>query len=265
MNGNKEDFEINLKDLLLAVLRRWWIIAITTLIFAGTVFGLCYATYTPRYRATSMMYVNNNDISLGGSTSLSVSYADISASKTLVETYKVILFTRTAMQEVIDRSGLDYKYEQLLAMTTAEAVNETEILSVTVTCEKPEDAIILANTMADVLHDRIAQIVNGTSVKTVDRAVVARLVSPGFTKKVVVATIFELVAVAGIIIAEFLANDTIDSDEWIRKAYGEEIPLLAVIPDEDSLSKGYGKYGKYYKSRYYRYKDYTGKNTGKSL
>ena len=106
MNEKKEDLEINLKDLFVVFLRRWWIIAIVALVFAGAVLGLCYATYTPKYKATSMMYVNNNDISIGSSASLSLSYADITASKTLVETYKVILFTRTAMQEVIDRQDV---------------------------------------------------------------------------------------------------------------------------------------------------------------
>ena len=52
------------------------------------------------YTASALMYVNNNSLSVG-STKVSLSYSDLTAAKSLVDTYVVILNARTTLNEVI--------------------------------------------------------------------------------------------------------------------------------------------------------------------
>lgn len=50
-------------------------------------------------------------------------------------------------------------------MVQAEAVNSTEVFSIDVTSPDPQEAELIANAIADILPDRIADIVEGSSVK----------------------------------------------------------------------------------------------------
>src|SRR5699024_8716966 len=100
---------------------------------------------TPLYEAEALMYVNSNEISVG-STKLSISAAELSAAQSLVETYIVILNTRTTLNDVVEQTGVSYTYEQLRKMISAESVNGTEVFSITVTSPDPKEAELLANT-----------------------------------------------------------------------------------------------------------------------
>ena len=56
-------------------------------------------------------------------------------------------------------------------MIECSASNNTEIMLVTVTCEDPYVASNIANTIADVLPQRISEIIDGASMKIVDSAI----------------------------------------------------------------------------------------------
>ena len=108
------------------------------------------------------MYVNNSSISVG---STQVNLSDLTAAQSLVETYMVILKTRGTLEEVIKEANLPYDYEQLSGMIEAGAVNSTEVFSISVTSASPEEAEKIANTIAELLPNRIADIVEGSSVR----------------------------------------------------------------------------------------------------
>ena len=71
------------------------------IILAGLIFGAAGFVgtklfITPMYTSRALMYVNNSNLSLGGS-KVSISTAEISAAKSLVDTYTVILKTRMTL------------------------------------------------------------------------------------------------------------------------------------------------------------------------
>ena len=59
--------EIDLLQLLRAIIHRLWAVVLVTVVAAIVAFS--YATFmiTPLYKASALMYVNNSDISLAGS------------------------------------------------------------------------------------------------------------------------------------------------------------------------------------------------------
>ena len=194
MNRNKTDYyEIDLLRLAGALWKKLWLIVLVTLLCGALAFGYTFFLVTPLYKATAMMYVNNSAISVG-SAKVSISAGDLAASQSLVDTYTVILKTRGTLNEVISRTGVPYSYQQLTKMVQAEAVNSTEVFSIDVTSPDPQEAELIANAIADILPDRIADIVEGSSVKIVDYAIVpAEIASPSYTRNTALGMLAGLV------------------------------------------------------------------------
>lgn len=246
MENQKDEIEIDLLKLVKALWHRAWAIALAAVICASAAFSYAAFHITPMYQASALMYVNNSTVSLGSS--FSISPGELAAAQSLVETYVVILKSRNTLNEVIERANLPYTYEQLNSMVSASAVNETEIFRVSVTNPDPRAAELIANTVADVLPEKIADIVDGSSVRVVDYAVVPRMsVSPNVTKYTAMGMLLGIFASCGIIVVLALMDTTISSEEYLLQNF--DLPVLAVIP-ELTTSKG-SKYG-YYQKRPYR-------------
>ena len=226
---NKEYLEIDLLRLVKALWHRAW--AVVLAIFLCGVAGFTWSAYlaTPLYKAETLLYVNNSSFSVG-STSFSISSPELTAAQSLVETYIVILETRTTLEDVIDEAELTYSYSELLEMIDAQAVNNTEIFSVTVTSESPQEAELIANTIAQILPGKISNIVEGSSVRVVDYAVVPMHQSfPSVTMYAAAGALLGLIISCFVIILLELFDDQIKDEGCLTQTY--DIPILATIPD----------------------------------
>ncbi len=259
---NNDSDEIDLLEVAKALLHRWWALVLAVVIFGAAAFGYTYFFIDPLYQSSTLLYVNNSDISLGA-TSFTISNADLTAAQKLVNTYVVILKSRTALSEVIEEAGLNYSYEDLKDMISAAAVNSTEVFEVVVTSKDPAEAERIANTIANVLPEKIADIVSGSDVRIVDYAVIpSHRSSPSYTRNTAIGMLLGLVLSAAAVILAGMFDDNIRSEDYLAQAY-PEIPLLAVIPDMvgGKHSGGYYRYGG---SGYYGYGGYYRKSsTGK--
>lgn len=244
MNTSKEQtqqdvFEIDLLEFLQAIFHNIFLIIIVAVICAGMLFAYAKYMATPMYETSAKIYVNNNSLSLGIA-GASISSGDISAAKSLVNTYLVILNTRTTLEQVIERAGLKYSYDALSKMITAGAVENTEIFQVTVRGEDPEETKLIANTICDVLPDSISDVVDGSSVRIVDYAVApTSSYAPSYTKYTFGGLALGAALAIGYIFISFITDDFIHGAEDITGAF--DIPLLAGIPDLSDHSSG--KYG----------------------
>ena len=232
--------EIDLLQLAKTLWKNILVILLVTVICAAA--GFAYTKYmvTPLYQSSILIYINNSSISIG-STSVSLSSGDITAAKSLVNTYTVILKTRTTLEEVIRESGLDYTYEQLRSMVTAGSEQNTEVLRVTVTCADPSDAMTLVNTIAKVLPNKISGIIDGTSGKIADYGVIPKKrYSPSYTKAAAVGGLIGMVLSCGVVIVLMLLDTVVHDEDTLKNSY-PDIPILAAIPDlRDSGSTSYG-------------------------
>ncbi len=247
MTENQKDdvIEIDVRRLLERLWHRLWAIILLAVIVGALTFGYTYLFITPLYQASTLIYVNNSSFSVG-STSFSISNSEISAAQSLVDTYTVILKSRTTLEEIIALDDLTYDYEELYDMIDAAAVDSTEIFEVTVTSENPLEAEYIANTIATVLPGRIEEIVDGSSIRIVDNAVTpTEKVSPSYTKNTVIGAFIGAVVAIVIIILRYIFDENIRSEEYLIQTY-PTIPLLSVVPDMSSSRKslGYG-YGAY--------------------
>lgn len=236
--------EIDLLRLAKAILHRAWAVVLVTIAAAAVAFAYAALVITPMYKSRALMYVNNSSISLG-STSVSIQSGELSAAKSLVDTYTVILKTRRTLEAVIEKAGLEMDYETLYKMVSAYDVNNTEIFQIEVTSADPKEAEVIANTIASVLPEKISGIVEGSSVRIVDYAVVpSKKSSPNVTKYTMVGAVLGFVLICGIIAIMEISDNLIKDEDYLLQTY--TLPVLAAIPDlEDSTAAGgYYSYGK---------------------
>jgi len=242
VTNNNELIEIDIKRLWSAVWSRLWLVALSSVICGVLAFIYTIYMITPLYKSSAMFYVNNSDISLDGA-SLSVSSSDISASKSLVDTYIVILKSRACLNDVIDYADLNYTYSELGGMISAASVSSTEVFKVVVTSPDAKEAEKIANAIAYILPKRITEIVEGTSAKIVDYAVVAAAPSsPSRPKNAVIGFLIGFIVSVGFIVLRELFDTTIRGEEDITQSCKH--PILATVPDMTASPKG--KYYSYY-------------------
>ena len=244
MENRKEEYmEIDLLRLVRALWHRAWAIVLAMLLCGAAAFSYTYFLVTPLYKSSALMYVNNSSITVG---STSVSLSDLTASQTLVDTYIVILKTRLTLNDVIEQAELNYTYEDLRDMISASPVDSTEIFEITVTSPYPAEAEKIANTIVKVLPEKISEIMDGSSVRTVDFAVRPTMKSsPSITKNVALGLIVGMILSCGVIVLLELLDEQIRDEEYLTQTY--ELPVLAAVPDllKSGEASKYG-YGSYY-------------------
>jgi capsular exopolysaccharide synthesis family protein len=239
-NTKNEEIEIDLSRLFAAVVKRAWLIAVVALLCAVVTLAGTVLLIAPKYQSSAMIYVNNSSLSIGDVSVGGITTGDISASKSLVKTYIVILTTRETLNDVIDYADVDLTYAELKGMIKAEAVDSTEVFRVTVTSTDPEEATKVAAAIAYILPRRIANIIQGTSAVVVDSAVMPTAASsPNYTRNTMIGFLFGILAVMAAIVMRELLDNTIRSEEDVTQNC--QHPILAPVPD--LLSSGKGQYG----------------------
>lgn len=242
----KEYLEIDPVQLLKALWKRAWIILLAMIVCGSGMFFYTKFVVPEKFTAKAMLYVNNSSISLGGTT-LNLSSSELSARKSLVDTYIVMLGTRAVINDVITQTGLPYSYKDIVHMISAESVDSTEIFEVCVTACDPKEAELIANAICRVLPEKIQDIIVGSSARVVDYAEVPTHKSaPNVTNKTALGLVIGfLLSAGGIMIAEMM-DQYIRSEEYLLQTFSD-IPVLAIIPDLDETSAKH--HDQYYYSR----------------
>lgn len=223
----REEVEIDLRGLFRAVARRWLIIALVSGLCAAAVFAVTWFGVAPRYESGVLFYVQNGT---AGEGSEGISSGNLATARNLVESYIVILNTRESLNGIIQASGVNRTCRELEKMITAEAVGETEFFEVTVTGEDPVEAEKIADAIAAILPGRISAVMEGTSVKVADAAVLpTRASSPGYLKNTVIGCLLGVLASVAVIVLRELLDVRIRREEDIARA--TDSPVLAAVPD----------------------------------
>lgn len=244
-----DEMELDIGGIVRAIMDRAWRVIIISVLCAAMAFGYTYYFVTPQYQSAAMFYVNNNSFSVGDA-ALSITSGDLVTSRGLVDSYIVILKTRETLNEVIDYAGVNLSYGEVSGMISAAAVNETEIFRVTVTNPDPQEAEKIASAIAYVLPKRIGNIIDGTSAKIVDSAVVpAGPSSPSYTRNAIIGFLLGFLVCAGAIALKVIFDTTIRSEEDIEQVCAH--PVLSMVPDMLSSGKKKSQY-------YYGYGDKRG-------
>ena len=147
------------------------------------------------------------------------------------------------MEEVIERSDIDYTPDQLRGMISSKKLEGTEIFTVTVTADDPYEAAHIANSISEVLPHRVEDIIDGSSMRIVDSAVVQPgKISPNITQKTAIGFVFGCALAAALIVLITMFDDTIRDEDYLSDNY--PLPILSCIPDlNGTASNDKYKYG----------------------
>ena len=238
----EKNAEVGFNRIFAALWHRMWLILLVAVVCAAITFCVVFYCVTPMYEASAMFYVNNSELSVGDAV-LNISAGDISAAKDLVQSYIVILKTRTSLNDVIDYAGIDISISELEDMISAASVESTEIFEVIVTGPDPAEAEKLASAIAYILPKRIDSIIEGTSARIVDAAVVPTKPSfPNYTVATLVGFLIGFLLMAVFTILQEVFDITIRTEEDMLQVCKH--PVLASVPDMGAPSKGsYYYYG----------------------
>ena len=243
-SNDYESYEINLLYVFQALMRHWYIILVCAILF-GVGSLVCSKLFiTPLYSATVKMYVNNDNADVD----VYLSNNELSAAKELVDTYLAIFETPDTMKAIIQKAELPFGTGQLLSMLSYGSVNATQVFYITVTSADPKEAESIANVICEVLPERIAQIIDKSSVRIVQKAELPTgMSSPNYFRNTVIGILIgAFLSCAAIVLIELLTN-TIRDENYPCNNYG--VRTLAYIPNP------YEKYGET--------KDKKGKNKNK--
>ncbi len=227
--------ELDLKELFEIFWHKKAQIILLILIFM--VSGLIYSVgfVTPMYTSSTTLVLVGTESANDTETQQteSITTTDITINSKLVSTYRELVKSKSILGQVISNLGIQIDEEELRKHIEVTAVEDTELIEISVSDENPTYAAKIANEIANVFREKIAgEIYKINNVYIVDQAEVASEPSNvNHLKSVVIfAFIGAVVAVMYVLIANML-DTTIKTQEDIEKMI--KIPVLASIPMYD--------------------------------
>ena len=218
---------LNIAELFLVLLHHWWMLVLG-LVIGGLVAG-CYTVFaiTPMYKASSTIYIFNK-------TTIITSLTDIQLGSQLTVDFQIIAKSREVLQAVVDDCDLRTSPGALGGSISVDNPTDSHMLTITVTNANPELSARIANSMADILRQQVADIMNTDKPSTVERAVVPTSPSsPSLTRNIEVGALIGFAIVAAYLVIRYLLDDTISTEEDVRKYL--RLNTLASIPYDKSL------------------------------
>lgn len=214
--------EIDLIEIFYAVLSRWAIILLTTVVLATL--GYCYGRFlvTPQYASTSALYV------LSKSTSIT-SMADIQVGANLTNDYMIVVTGRPVLEQVIENLGLEETYDELANKVTVKNETNTRILKITVSDSDIKRAKMIADDIAEVSSAFISEKMDQDPPTIIQYGYTdTRPVSTSPNRYALIAAMIGFVLSSGITILLYMLNDKIMTPEELEKKTG--LNTLATLP-----------------------------------
>ncbi len=224
------------------LLRRWVLIAVTVIVALAVGYALAPHQATT-YSSSSTVLVGPRSYTTGGPGGGNLPTTNQAAGlNTLVITYSHLVDTAPVAAQAIRATGAPRSVGQVLAETSASAVQYTQLITISVKDPSPQVAQELATGMADAFVAQVGTGAGATGGRGTGSGAAPAIslesfgpagpagasVAPGHKRDVAVAGIFGLlVAVALAVLVEYLDVTVKDPEEAERRLGA---PLLATVP-----------------------------------
>ena len=224
--------EIDLKDFLV-YLKKFIVLAVFVL--AGTVAG----TYFYDTQLKTPMYSSYTTVVLAqrANSNTAITQSDITVNQKLVSTYSEIVKSKLVLQQTIDQLGLDTTYEQLQKNVSVKAVEDTEIIRITVADADQNKTAEITNKIAENFIKEVSGIYDLNNVSVIDQAQTPDAPSNNtLTRDLAIAAIIAVFGVIAIAFIIFYFDDTVKYGDELEKKIG--MPIAGKIIKSDVRSKG---------------------------
>lgn len=228
---NEENEVIDLVEILYAIRQHLLEVILVTVVAAIIGFAASKFLMTPQYNSSAMMIVNTRQ-----DVNANVTSDQINSATKLVSTYSIIIKSDTVLQQVVHNLGLNLTYAQLNKRVTVAAVDDTQVMKITVNSTSPEWAQKVCDEILTVSPDIIKDAVEAGSVKVISKASLnPNPVSPNIKKNTMLAAAVGFVLAVGVIVLQVLLDNRINTEEDITRYL--DMTVLGVIPQYEKGEK----------------------------
>ena len=218
--------EIDLKELFDFIKKKLGLLITITvgICLLGCVYGLFIQK--PMYKSYTTIILGGNETT----NSQTITQSDITLNKNLVDTYAEIVKSRRVLEQVIDELNLEETYEKLSNKISVSAVNNTEIIKITVNDSDPVKAKNIANVTANFFSKEVVKLYNMNNVNVLDEANEAdKPYNINVPKQVIIYFFIGLIIALSVLFIIFYFDRTIKSAEQVEQKI--KLPILGSVEE----------------------------------
>ena len=218
-----DEIEIDLAEVFRRLLARAPMMIAVGLLTALIAFFVSSFFMTPTYESTTKIYV------LSRQENNSVTYSDLQMGTQLTQDYAELIQSRYVLEQVVELLGLDMNYDALKGKVSVSVLEDTRIVSITVSDSDPVKAMEIANCIRETATEYITDVMDIEAVNVVETAFLPTQKSrPDVKKLTLLGGLLGVFVIAAIVMIEYLVDDTIKTSEDVEKYL--ELSTLALIP-----------------------------------
>ena len=223
--------EINIKDFLQYLKKYTILIIVLVCLFLGITF--IYDSFIKKDKFTTYTTIvlvkdDSNAVNVRNYTPETINQTDIQLNQKLVSTYSQIIKSKLVLQQVIDKLNLNYSIDKINKEVVVEALDDTEILRISVTDGNSEMSANIANTISEVFESEITKIYNINNISVIDKAEVPKTPSnSSLVRDLIIAILAAGVVGVGTTFIIFYFDDTLRSVDLIDNEIS--LPLIAKV------------------------------------
>lgn len=166
------EIDIDLFDAAESILKRIVLVGLVVVIafFGGKYYGELFVT--PKYQASSMLYLFTNNYGHGRSTSLFMGYL-------MQDDYPIIGKSRDLIAQVMEENGIPGTVEEIQEGLTLAVETDSHLLKISLSNEDPEVCYQMTNLLTERIREQMTESMGGIPPSVATKAVMPRTpVSP---------------------------------------------------------------------------------------
>ena len=194
-----------------------------------------YAFTTPKYSSSTSLVLVGSTQASNAENANSITTTDVILNSKLVSTYSELVKSKNVLRKVISNLGIDISEEVLKKNVSVNAVEDTELIRITVTNENAAYSAKIANEIAKVFSELIKKTYNINNITIIDEAEVSSIPSNiHHTKDIILFSIGGLVIAVLYVLLSNMLDTTVKTPEDIEKGFG--LPVLVSIPQVENFN-----------------------------
>ena len=218
---------VDLREYFGIVKKRFWIVALITIIAVVVSGVISFFMLNPVYEAKSTLIVNTEK----NEETQMITGDQFNVTQKLAVTYGEIIKSRSVLEAVIKNLNLDDSYEDLVNNITVSPVKDTQIISISVQDTNKEKARDIANEIPKVFKKEAKRITKANDIQVIDKAILPQNpIKPNKMMNMAIAAVLgAMIGLFVVFLIEYLDNK-LKTPQDIEKYLG--LSVLGVVPNE---------------------------------
>lgn len=225
--------ELDLKEIFNIFWNKKLQIIIITIIFIiiGSVYS--FVLLQPKYRSFTTLVLAKTEGASNTNTTGSITQSDLTLNQKLISTYRELVGSKTVLRTVLNNLAItDISEEALKNSVTVAAMEDADMIKITVRSGNPKDAALIANEISKVFIEQVTKIYNISNIHVVDEAEVDNdPYNINHAKDLVLFAIVGIVVSSVYVLIINMLDTTVKTAEDVEKSTG--LLVLAQIPEYD--------------------------------